>query len=499
MRRRGDFLIGGASAVAAGALAGCAAPRVLPALETSPAGQRASRVDPNATATDVIVVGAGVTGLGAALRIKAAGYSVIVLEAANRIGGRCYCDNSTFAVPVDIGGEWLHQALTANVLLGLAIEASKRNPKIARPVPDLFPRVVFDGSKPLDPNHPNDRNLRAALNMTVAMNLAINGAGAIAGNIHADVSCAKATDFLAGEKWYGFGSAASGVGRSGTAMKNSSSLDYYNFSLLSPAPVTLAIEDDWLIRSGMGNFIATFTNGLDVRTSKPVTSVDYTRQGVTVRAGGQIFRAKAAIVTASVGVLRKGKIAFIPGLPPLHKDAIAHLKMGYANKYWLQFKPGTHFNLPKPGYNAFCNPLLDTPDIPLFQVNFWNKDVVLCLVESSPQEFEQLGTQGAVTKILDYMDAMWPKANVKSQYAGVVSHSAWVDYPWSYGAYSYAEPGWAHARADLLTPIGGVLYFAGEATSAQSHGSLHGGYLTGVQQADAVIATLQVLPKRRGA
>lgn len=233
-----------------------------------------------------------------------------------------------------------------------------------------------------------------------------------------------------------------------------------------------------------------------MRDNHPVTKIAYTRKGVKVTAAGTLYSAKAAIVTVSVGVLRTGKIAFSPDLPTLHQDAIAHMKMGLANKYWLQFAKDTPFDLPKPGYNAFCTPLLDSPDLPLFQVNFWNEGVVLCLVEAGQAaEFERIGTDAAIPKILEYMDAMWPDADVKSAYTGTVSHSAWVNYEWSLGAYSYAQPGWAHARTDLLTPIGGTLYFAGEATSVGSHGSLHGGYLSGVQQANAAIATLQRLPK----
>lgn len=491
---RKQFLLS-SSAFAAGTLAGCASP-----LQTLPDGTlRNAATGPGPTAADVIVVGAGVTGLGAAKRLRRAGYSVIVVEAAGRIGGRCYCDNTTFATqPVDIGGEWFHQALSADVLLGLAIAESKRNPKVKRPVPDVFPRLVFDGSKPLDPLTTKNRNAVAALDLTTQMNVFINAAGAIAGNINPDVSCAEATEVFAYDKWYGFGSAASGVGRTGTAMKNSSCLDYYNFSLLSPAPVTLAIEDDWLIESGMGNFVATFADGLDIRKNAPVTKIAYTRKGVKVTAGGTIYTAKAAIVTVSVGILGEGKIAFAPELPSLHQDAIRHMKMGLANKYWLQFAPGTQFGLPKPGINAFCTPLLDTPDIPLFQVNFWGKDIVLCLVEADQAErYERMGTDAAVRQILERMDAIWPDADVKHTYTGTISHSAWVNYEWSLGAYSYVEPGWAHARTDLLTPIGGTLYFAGEATSVQSHGSLHGGYLSGVRQANAVIATLQRLPKER--
>ncbi len=451
---------------------------------------------PKPANADVIVIGAGVTGLGAAQKVKAAGYSVIVLEAMNRIGGRCYCDNTTFSVPVDIGAEWFHQVLSANPLIGIAIDRSKTDPNVAKPVPDIFPRLILDGSTQVDALDPSGHpDVEAAFNLATAMNVEINAAGALAGNVHPDVSCAAATNSHVGEKWYGFGSAASGVGRTGTALKNSSSLDYYNFSLLSPAPVTVPIGDDWLIRTGMGNFIATFARGLDIRLSSPVTKVLYTRQGVTVTAGEKAYTAKAAIVTASVGVLRSNKIAFEPRLPALHRNALAHMKMGYADKFWMQFKAGAPLHLPNPGYNVFCTPLLDLADLPIFQMNLWKSNAALCLVDSAvAEEYEALGTQGAVKKqILPIMEGMFP--GITPYYTGTAVSSNWVTNEWTRGAYSYAEPGWAHARTDLLTPIAGTLYFAGEANSAQSHGSLGGGYSSGLQQAKAVIATLQVLPK----
>ena len=51
---------------------------------------------------DVVVIGSGVSGLSTAKSLKDIGYSVIVLEAASHIGGRC-CLLYTSPSPRDRG------------------------------------------------------------------------------------------------------------------------------------------------------------------------------------------------------------------------------------------------------------------------------------------------------------------------------------------------------------------------------------------------------------
>jgi hypothetical protein len=84
-RRR--FVAGG---VAAGAtVAGMGGAQAAEAKTTKPK----KKAKPKASTThkaDVVVIGAGMAGMTAARTVKAAGKSVIVLEARGRVGGRCY-------------------------------------------------------------------------------------------------------------------------------------------------------------------------------------------------------------------------------------------------------------------------------------------------------------------------------------------------------------------------------------------------------------------------
>ncbi|MEH0554030.1 flavin monoamine oxidase family protein [Streptomyces sp. B21-101] len=69
---------------------------------------------------DVVVVGAGLAGLSAARELVAAGRSVVVLEARERVGGRTMGGSLSNGVPVEMGGQWVGP--TQDVVLALIKE-----------------------------------------------------------------------------------------------------------------------------------------------------------------------------------------------------------------------------------------------------------------------------------------------------------------------------------------------------------------------------------------
>ena len=56
---------------------------------------------------DVIIIGAGVSGLAAAQKLLQQGLNVLVLEARDRLGGRIHTDRR-LGFPVNLGASWLH-------------------------------------------------------------------------------------------------------------------------------------------------------------------------------------------------------------------------------------------------------------------------------------------------------------------------------------------------------------------------------------------------------
>jgi putrescine oxidase len=61
---------------------------------------------------DVVIIGAGASGLTAAARLKAAGHSVAVLEARERVGGRLWTETIEGAL-LELGGQWVSPDQTA--------------------------------------------------------------------------------------------------------------------------------------------------------------------------------------------------------------------------------------------------------------------------------------------------------------------------------------------------------------------------------------------------
>ena len=73
-----------------------------------------------AESADVLIVGAGLAGLTAARELTAAGHSVLVLEARERVGGRVVNEDIGDGKIVEMGGQWAGP--TQDKLYALAAE-----------------------------------------------------------------------------------------------------------------------------------------------------------------------------------------------------------------------------------------------------------------------------------------------------------------------------------------------------------------------------------------
>lgn len=420
----------------------------------------ASTARASPTTPDVVVIGAGAAGIAAARALIAAGKSVIVIEAADRIGGRAFTDSASFGQPYDHGCSWLQGPQT---LPHLALARARG-----------FGLVDFGTAT--DAHFLGSRRASAAERQAY---------GRSWDRIEAALERAEGRDVAASTVIPAnlpFSAAVQGwIGP----------MDHgVDFADLSTADfnVYAELETDYLVREGMGSLVALLGEGLPVRLSTAATHIDWSGAGVRVETTAGTIEASACIVTVSTGVLASGAIRFTPDLPVDRQEAIADVPMGLLEKIGLMFD-GVRFGLSD---NGILTHLYDGP-VPAPACHFLTfptgHDYVVGFVGGSfGWALAAEGAKAAIEFALEeFVRAVGSDA--RRHFRG--GHfTGWARNPLTIGAYSAARPGRHASRATLGQPLGDRVFFAGEAVAGDHIALMSGAHLSGERVAGDVIATL---------
>ena len=128
-----------------------------------------------------------------------------------------------------------------------------------------------------------------------------------------------------------------------------------------------------------------------------------------------------------------------------------------------------------PGINTFGVQLIDKTGLGFVIGKFWGHNVALVLVGApTAATLEAEGEDAMASFAIDTVQEIFPEATAKT----VAQHSLhrWGQDQWSSGTYPYCIPGGVPAHDTPAVPIGNKLFFAGDAVSLYSHGSLAGAY-----------------------
>jgi polyamine oxidase len=74
-----------------------------------------------------------------------------------------------------------------------------------------------------------------------------------------------------------------------------------------------------------------------VRFNTRVLSIDYSGPVIRLKTTNGVYSAKKVISSLPLGILKAGRVQFIPQLPEPYQDAINSIGMGNENKLFIHF------------------------------------------------------------------------------------------------------------------------------------------------------------------
>jgi monoamine oxidase len=468
---------------------------------------------------DILILGAGVAGLSAAVQLARAGLNVEILEARDRIGGRVFTKlDPTLNHPIELGAEFVH-GLPPEIWL----PAQQHNLKTIEVDGDLW--CSLDGK--LQPcnffrqadkileemnDHDPDESFLDFLKRRFPGNeyadakrwatgyvSGFNAADPAEVSVHWLVHSRRADEGIEGDRAFHI---AGGYQKL---------LDIFAAELARlNVPIhlnTVVSEIQWSKQS------------VQVKTSGARVGIDHVATGALARRGGRssakiYFTASHALITFPLGVLQSGSIRFAPDLPANKQSALNKLAMGKVVRVTLCFRErfwASVGRVPSPAKDPVARTLLSakgvTRDQDLSNLSFllsrdpvfptwWThmpEPVPIITGWAPADSAESLAgmSEGRILdEALDTLSGLLgvEKSLVHSQLNSAYFHD-WDSDPFSRGAYSYVKAGGEGCQKTLGAPVANTLFFAGEATDTTGHnGTVHGAIASGRRAAKEILA-----------
>ena len=441
--------------------------------------------------TQVLILGAGMSGVSAARKLYDSSVSFIILEAREKVGGRMRAVSFAGAT-VEMGANWIH-GVDTNVNSKYKVNPlwNLKNQAGLQTMIDAEVLKVYNASG-------ND--------VTTDANAAVDSYEGYKAQIQALSNAGGASDISVR-------AALNSVGWVPQTSPSTLFADYYDFdSDAATRPENVSLYG-WKMEStfedfGPSNYLVVdprgyeylvqfvgqpFLNTAALHLNTTVTTVTYSDgcvcAAVVEQGRAKTYCGRQGVVTFSIGVLQSNTVTFSPPLPQWKIDAISKFLLPLYLKVFIAFNET--FWSADAGIN-FIGRAVSDPDsyaytlaVPIGQF-LPNKPSILLFIVTGNAAYRVASQNVSVTKqeLLSALTSVY--GNFRATVVDILVPD-WASNSLYYGSYSTPRVGiTADTFTNLASPVQS-LYFSGEATSLDYQGSVHGAYLSGMETADSIV------------
>ena len=411
---------------------------------------------------DILVIGAGASGLMAAKELSAKGKKVIVLEARNRAGGRINTlPQKHFSQSAEAGAEFVHGNLpvTLQLLKEYNMQYTKLEGKMVRKKNGKW--------------QDTEDEIEGWDEMMQQMSA-----------IKEDITLSDFLNTFFNEEKY-------------TKLRQSAIQFAQGFDVADENKASvIALRNEWQheeealyrIPGGYMQLIDALTmtclkQHCEIHFSEVVNKVAWNKNKVAVSTtNNEQFSAEKIIITVPISMLQnEGVIAFIPAIPD-KISAAKEIGFGGVIKILIQFEEAFWQEIQQNALFFFSE-----EEIPTWWTQYPAKNNLLTgwmggpkaftMQDYSPEQIMDIALQSLATMFNKKLPPVtaWYVAN-------------WQKEPYTLGAYSYNTIQSAKAKAMLKRPVEDTLYFAGEAIyTGNAPGTVEAALVTGKEVAEQLL------------
>lgn len=423
---------------------------------------------------DIIIIGAGASGLMAARILAEKGTNVLVLEARKRLGGRINTIESEFTLTCEAGAEFIHGnlKLTSKLLKEAGLKQIKVKGGIYR---------MEDG------------NLEEENGFVEGWGVLIKQLK----QLDIDMTVKEFLDtYLPEEKYIDIKESFKKY------IQGYNSADAADASAISIRE-EMEKQDDDQFRiekgyAGLINFLYTESkkNGCVIKTSEIVKQINWQKGVVEVLTNNSVYKAQKVIITVPIGVLRtqenKNEIKFSPEIIEQQK-AINNIGFGWVIKILLEFDEAFWFDEQFLKERKIDEPFFIFADtfIPTWWTQYPDEKPLLVgwLAGPDADKYSNLSDEKFLEKGIASLEKIF-KMTSELLYKKLRTYKIynWVKDPFCSGAYSYSTINTKKAVEFLKQPLQDTVYFAGEALAKSGTGTVDAALQSGQEVAEKILS-----------